>query len=110
MPLYLPTITQSNCIWCKSVELQASSVTITVNYTGGTLKFYLGLSADPSTVPTVWEEVSNIISGTGRNYTINGSGQALFYKIVKDYSTIISTVKDANGRKTGAAIRVKTNG
>jgi hypothetical protein len=98
-------ILQSNCIYCNKKQLKTASITI--NYTGGTIKFYLGLSTDPNTTPTSWEEVTGLTSGVTKNYKFTGNGAALFYKLLKDDNAIIYTIIDSQGRRTKPAIEIK---
>lgn len=100
----LPTLTQSTCIFCDKRIVVSCAVKI--YYSGGAIRFFFGLSNEPTTAPLVWEEVESLVSGVEQTHTFANSGKALFYRIVKDYDTIIATQIDGNGRKTYPALQV----
>ena len=101
-----PTILQSKCILC--VKKYVLGCTVKIYWTGGSMRFYLGLSADPNTSPTDWEEVTGLTSGVEKQYTMTSRRNvALWYKIVKDEDTIISTQFNIYGQRTAPAIEIK---
>ena len=106
--LELPTITQSTCIFCNKKNLQTCAITI--YYSGGNIQLYLGLSETPTEIPTGtnWELVSGLTSGVKKTHTFTIVGKAVFYKIIKDYDTIIYTTTDANGRKIYPALEINS--
>lgn len=98
------TTLQSTCIFCNKKDLISCSVKI--NWSGGNINFFFGLSSNPTTPPEFWEEVTGLISGSATTYTFINSRPALFYKIVKDYDTKIETQIDATGRMYDPAITI----
>ena len=102
-----PSILQSTCIFCVKRELNGLSVSVKINWTGsGDFHFYFGLSTTPTTTPTAWEEVTGLTSGITKTYTLTGTGQALYYRIIKDASINISTQQNYMGNRTDPAITI----
>lgn len=101
-----PTILQSNCIFCKKTELNGTTVSVLLNWTGGNVRFFFGLSTLPTTAPVTWEEVTSLTAGVSKSYTLSGTGQALYYRIIKDTDVIISTQFNSLGQRTAPAIQI----
>lgn len=100
-----PTILQSKAIFGNGSTI--TRVTIKINYTGGAIQCYLGVSNAEATAPTSWEDIGTLTSGQEKTHTFTASGTWVFYKIIKDPSTIIYTVQDSYGQKTSPAITIK---
>lgn len=101
----LPTIVQSEAVFGNNSTITGFSFTI--RYTGGSLQFYYGTSSSPTTPPTSWTQVTGFSSGIER--TISGlSGNSwLYYRIVKDFNTIIQGVSDDFGRYYEPALQIR---
>ncbi len=102
----LPKILQSTCIYCDQKTLVSCSVT--VYWSMASLRFFFGVSSDPQTIPSDWEEVTGLVSGTTKTHTFTGTGQALFYRIVKDNTTLISTQVNTSRQKLYPGIAIKS--
>jgi hypothetical protein len=103
--LLFPTIIESKALFGNGTLVTSCRATVT--WSGGALRFYLGLSSDIDTSPTNWEEVVGLQSGVEMLFSFSTSGVWVFYKIIKDPDTIITSTLDGFGRNTFPAIRVR---
>lgn len=99
--ILFPTILQSNAIMGGGANLTSCRVTIT--YSGGSLLFYLGVSSSCTVAPTSWEEVT-VTTGVAATHTFTGTGNWLYYMVLKEPDTIISTTLNTYGRISSPAI------
>lgn len=95
-----PSVLQSNCIFC--VARNIVSFKVKANFSG-TVRLFVGVSADIQTIPSSWEEVP-LSSGVTTNYTMIASNKAFFYKVLKDNEAVLSSVMNIYGLRTVPAL------
>lgn len=60
-----------------------------------------------SIIPTQWEEITGLSTGTEKLHTFTSIGQGLYFKIVKDNTTIIASTQNSLGEWTLPGIRIR---
>lgn len=100
----LPRVIQSNAIWGN--DLNITSCSVLIQFSGGNLLLFLGLSDSPTTAPTEWEQTTAVTTNTLVSHSFTMTGKWLYYRIVMDPSTIIQTPQNSVGVSTAPAIKI----
>lgn len=95
----------SNCIYCNKQNITGFKVQILWSPTSDQCIFYVGVSDNSTTIPTVWEEVT-IASGVVSTHTMTATNKALFYKISKLPTVKIYALKNSAGEMVTPGIRI----
>jgi hypothetical protein len=103
--ILFPGILQSLGFYSNDKALTGAGVT--VQFTGGSMRLWLGSSAALGTPPTNWVELTNMVTNVEKTGVLTGSGDWLYYKILKDPSTTIATTKNDHGHSTVPAIQIR---
>lgn len=107
--LELPSILTSKAVYGNDTSVTGCRVK--VYWSGGGLRFFLGLSGNAEDQPADddWEEVTGLVSGTEKAFTFTlATGRWLFYRIVKDYDTVVYVPRDDFERPTDPAIKISS--